>query len=194
METALARSALYNFLAAAFGDPPTAALVDSARAIIPALADAPLDDLQREYTRLLVGPGAGYIPPFASIYLHLAEAGKALLWGAEAARVEATYRAAGLEIAHGQPRLPDHLALELQFLQHLCACQADALARGETEEAAQWQAQQEFFLREHLLSWLPRFAAQVEQSARLPFYPTLINFTLDFIQSEIENLKAVAAL
>ncbi|NCP88221.1 MAG: hypothetical protein CO094_13630 [Anaerolineae bacterium CG_4_9_14_3_um_filter_57_17] len=194
METALARSALYNFLAAAFGEPPTAALVDSARAIIPALADAPLDDLQREYTRLLVGPGAGYIPPYASIYLHPAEAGKALLWGAEAARVESTYRAAGLEIAPGQPRLPDHLALELQFMQHLCACQADAALRGDMQEAAEWQARQEAFLQGHLLVWLSRFAAQVEQSARLPFYPTLINFTLDFIQSEIENLKAVAAL
>jgi len=116
------------------------------------------------------------------------------LWGAEAARVNECYRAAGLEIAPAQPRLPDHLALELQFMQHLCARQADALARGEAEEAMQWQAQQESFLRAHLLTWLPRFAAQVERAAALSFYPAILRFALEFLQFEMEHLTAAVAV
>ncbi len=193
METTLARAALYNFLAAVFGELPTPTLLDSARQIVPGLADESLSDLQREYTRLFIGPGEGYVPPCASVHLER-QAEKPLLWGAEAVRVHERYRAAGLEIAPAQPRLPDYLALELQFMQHLCACQAEAWARGEAEEAAQWQAQQESFLREHLMPWLPRFAARVECAAARTFYPVLLRFALEFLQSEIEHLTAVAAV
>ena len=193
-ETVLARAALYNFLAVALGEPPTAAMVRSAGKIIPGLVDAPLVDLQREHTRLFVGPGEGYTPPYASIYLQAEETEKRLLWSGETAKVEVVYRAAGLEIAPGQPRVPDHLALELQFMHHLCSRQAEALTRGEMQEAAQWQRRQEAFLREHLFTWLPRFIARLERYARIPFYPALAGFMLDFLQSEVENLEAFSIM
>src|SRR3990170_4516351 len=108
MAAALAYASLYNFLASAFGDPPTPELIAAAANLLPGTPTPPLDELRRAHTRLLVGSGTGYAPPYASIYLHPPGNGKPQLWGPEAIAVEALYREVGLEIAPGQPRVPDH--------------------------------------------------------------------------------------
>jgi TorA maturation chaperone TorD len=188
METALARAALYNIFAAAFGDPPTPELLAAASSLLPewrSVAPASLDELRRAYTRLLVGPGAGYAPPYASLYIDPPVAGKPQLWGREAETVEARYREAGLEVAPGQPRVPDHLALELQFMQHLCAREADAELRGEPSEAAAWRLRQRDFLQAHLEPWLPRFVARLSAVNAHPFYRALAEFTRALVQAEI---------
>jgi TorA maturation chaperone TorD len=186
METSLARASLYNFLAAAFGDPPTADLLAAAVEMLPDLPLAPLYKLHMAYTRLLVGPGKGYAPPYASVYLHPAANSKPQLWGPEAIKVEAIYRECGLEVAGSQPRLPDHLALELQFMQHLCAREANVIARGRADEAGAWRDLQQVFLRDHLWPWLPRFVGRLSEVKAHSFYLALANFMLEFIRSELE--------
>lgn len=185
METALARASLYNFLAAAFGDPPTPELIAAWVKTLPDLKPAPLDEMRRAYTRLLVGPGAGYAPPYASVYLEPPGNGKPTLWGPRAVAVEALYRQAGLEVTSGQPRVPDHLALELQFMQHLCAREADAVVCGEPDEAGQWRGRQHGFLRDHLLPWLPLFVTRLSKVEAHPVYRALAVITLAFVQTEI---------
>lgn len=185
METTLARASLYNFLAAAFGDPPTAEFMTAVAEMMPEVEPAPLDELHRAYTRLFVGPGAGYVPPYASVYLNRPLNGKPQLWGPEATVVEARYREAGREVAPGQPRVPDHLALELQFMQHLCAREAEATVRGDAVEAARWRECQHTFLRDHLWPWLPRFVARLSGAEAHPVYRALADFMLAFVQSEI---------
>ncbi len=187
IETALARASLYNFLAAAFGDLPTPALITALTAILPETVSASLDELQRAYTRLLIGPGTGYVPPYASVYLDPPLNGKPQLWGRETTRVEALYGEAGLEVVQGQSRVPDHLALELQFMQHLCAREANAERRGEAEEAARWREIQCAFLRDHLSPWLPRFVERLSQVKAHPIYRALADFAIAFVQSEIAS-------
>jgi len=193
IETALARASLYNFLAAAFGDPPIPQLLAAWGETLSGVRRAPLDEMSVAYTRLLIGPGPGYAPPYASVYLHPPASGKPLLWGPEAAAVEAVYREAGLEIAPGQPRVPDHLALELQFMQHLCAREADATARGAAAEAAEWRERQRNFLCHHLWPWLPRFVGRVSDVDAHPVYRALAVFTLAFVQSEMTSEYGVEA-
>ncbi|HBY92788.1 MAG: molecular chaperone TorD family protein [Ardenticatenaceae bacterium] len=187
MEITLARASLYNFLAATFGDPPTAELITTVAEMMPDVELSPLGELHRAYTRLFVGPGAGYVPPYASVSLDQPVNGKQQLWGPEATAVEARYREAGLEVAPGQPRVPDHLALELQFMQHLCTREADADMRGDAVEAAQWRERQQTFLRDHLWPWLPRFVARLSQVEAHPMYRALADFALAFIESEITH-------
>ena len=186
--TAIARATLYNCLAAAFGDPPTARSAAAWAKMQPSLPAAPLEDVQRAYTALLVGPGQGYVPPYASIYLHPAESGKRQLWGPAAEAVEALYTEAGLAIAPGQPRVPDHLALELQFMQHLCAREADAEVRGDVTEAGAWRERQQAFLRVHLWPWLPRFASRLADAATAahPIYRGLTRLLLAFVHSDLD--------
>lgn len=186
METALARAALYNFLATVFGDSPTPDMMRATAEMLPEAESASLEELQCAYTRLLIGPGVGYAPPYASIYLDQSARIKPLLWGQESVAVESLYREAGLEIAPGQPRVPDHLALEFQFMQHLCACEAHAELQGDAAEAAGWRDRQMNFLRDHLITWLPRFAARVTGDLNAhSFYCALTNFALTFVESEM---------
>jgi TorA maturation chaperone TorD len=187
IETALAYASLYNFLAAAFGNPPTAEWLAVFAQVMPEVAPVSLAEWQRAYTQVLVGPGADYVPPYASLYLQPASNGKALLWGPEASLVEAIYGEAGLDIAPGQPRVPDHLALELQFMQHLCAREVDAEARGGTAEALDWRTRRHAFLREHVLTWLPLFAERMSNAGAQPLYRELTQFTIDCVHSELDG-------
>lgn len=191
VEEILGRAALYNVLAAVFGDPPTPELVIAVEKMLPDLIPVVLADLRQAYTRLLVGPGKGYAPPYASIYLDPSANGKLQLWGPAATVVEALYRAAGLEIAPGQPRVPDHLAHELQFMQHLCAREADAVGRGVTAEAAEWRDRQRVFLRDHLWPWAPRFADRLSDPAVAahPVYRALAQVVADFVCSDLDVLE-----
>lgn len=186
MEDALARASIYNFLAAVFGDPPAADLLTTSIALLPDLPPATLEELSLAYTRLLIGPGKDYAPPYASIYLPPTSDSKPQLWGQEAVAVEAIYLECGLEAAAGQPRVPDHLALELQFMQHLCAREANARGRGENEEAARWRQHQLIFLCDHLWPWLPRFVRRLMEVKAHPFYLAMADFMLEFIRSELE--------
>lgn len=188
IEESLSRAVLYNCLAAAFGDPPTPESVLVWAEMLPGSASADCDELRHAYTRLLVGPGHGYVPPYASLYMNPPANCKPQLWGPEAAAVEALYHEAGLEIAPGQPRVPDHLAHELQFMQHLCACEADAAARGATEEATLWRERQQTFLRDHLWPWLPRFVARLSDAAVAahPVYRELVSVVADLVCSDLD--------
>lgn len=194
METALARASLYNFLSAVFGDPPTADLLTAAGEMLRDLPPATLDELHQAFTRLLIGSGKGYAPPYASVYLHPTSDSKPRLWGVEAIAVEAVYRECGLSIVPGWPRVPDHLALELQFMQHLCAREANAITGGELEDAARWRELQQAFLRDHLWSWLPRFVRRLSEVRAHHFYLALANFMLEFIRSELETYPTQAFL
>lgn len=193
-EIALARAMLYNLLAASFGDPPTLQLLQAWKQTLPEAAEVTLDEVRRAYTRLLVGPGDGYAPPYASFYLEPSVGGKPLLMGAEAVAVEQLYRQVGLEIAPGHPRLPDHLALELQFMQHLCSREAAALNLADWSAAHRWRKMQQDFLQNHLSPWLPAFAQKVYAVGAHPLYRALVELTLEFVQSEIEEVAQVADL
>lgn len=70
--------------------------------------------------------------------------------------VKAQYRRAGLEISG---ELPDHAAVELEFLSYL--------ARREEEDAGQarkWRADRYRFLREHAGRWLPQVGRRLSAS------------------------------
>ena len=188
MENILASAALYKFFARVFGEQPTPDLLVTLQEMFPDLMPVSLETLQKEYTSLLVGPSDHYAPPYASIYLHSPQNGKAYLWGPEASAVEELYRVAGLEIAPKQLRVPDHLALELQFLHHLCACAANSDIHGQQEETAQWSRQQKAFLQEHLLPWLPSFVEKLKLAQPHPFYGAVGEILFGFLQTELEAL------
>jgi len=148
------------------------------------------EELARAYTRLLVIPGPEHVPPYGSVYLDGPAGppgtwqGRPTLWGPSSVAVAQAYREAGLAVASGGPQVPDHLGLELQFMQHLCTCEAAALGRGEVAEAATWRARQVAFLRDHLLPWALTFCVHVEASGAHLFYRLVARLTGAFLESE----------
>lgn len=195
--TAVARAALYGLLSAVFSAPPSAELLARLAAALPPdlLAEAGLgsanaagnrpadDELAVAFTRLMVGPGKGYVPPYGSVYLDPPATGhRPQLWGPSTMAALEMYRAAGLEPVGGQ--MPDHLAVELKFMQTLCEQEASAAA------VARWRRLQADFLRDHLGRWAPAWAAAAGSAAEHPFYRAMARLLVQFLEDEQAEYQA----
>jgi TorA maturation chaperone TorD len=204
---ATSRSHCYGFLALVFRGPPTPEVVAQLRS--PPLASAlrdlgydvakdltgELDDvtgrLAEEYTRLFVGPGR-HVPPYASVHRE----GEGRLWGESTVQAKRFVEAAGLCFQGNWDSIPDHVAVELEFLQRLCAHEAELWARGERgsgldgEEAGEPLRRclrvEEQFLRDHLCAWAPRFCAAVSAMPTATFYRAVAELTRTIVLSDLE--------
>ncbi len=197
------RSGLYGFLAAVFRAEPTAALLGEIRkaafegalkAVGVDLVDSLsrdsdkklLDDLAVEYTRLFIGPG-NHVAPYAAVYL----GGEgASLWGRETAWVKTFIEDSGFDYKADFHDLPDHIAVELEFMREITARQAQALDKGDEEKALDLRSRENEFLTKHLARWVPKFRAKIASNARLPFYREMAALTMDFILSEAEEMAS----
>ena len=94
--------------------------------------------------------------------------------------VRALYQRHGLQVPNWRQRADDHLVHELQFLAHLL----DPETGDTLGEAAA-------FLDEHLLLWLPDFAARVAQRCATPFYAGLAAVTTAYLDELRELLERI---
>lgn len=89
-----------------------------------------------------------------------------LTQGVVAARVEQAYAESGLSVSTAVGgELPDHVALELEFMSVLCAKESASWTRERTDDGAAWLRRQQAFLDAHLGRWLPRFTRCVLRKA-----------------------------
>lgn len=110
-------------------------------------ADQRLDVLWEHYIPLFEA-GAIQAVPYASVYL----SDNGWVWGKEAEEVRDFYRSCGYEVSDEGRELPDHLAVELEFLA--------LLARdGRTAEVAE-------FREKHLRPFLSKILPLIMESAR----------------------------
>ena len=141
--------------------------------------------LEVEFTRLLRGIQEGYGPPPPYEGLHR---GGAAMDDCTLA-VMHHYTNAGFADIAPEAGPPDHLATELRFLALLALREAEAHRAGENDVAQERMAQQTDFLDQHLLAWLPHFAARIEAEAQEPFYPAVARLTLAFVQEARGELE-----
>ena len=195
------RSSLYGFLASvyrtelaeellreirkdSFKDSLKSVGVDLGKALEGGSDKKLLDDLAVEYTRLFIGPGK-HVAPYAAVYL----GGEgASLWGAETIWVKKFIEAAGFDYRTDYHDLPDHVAVELEFMQEITANEAEALENEDRERAEKLKQVEEEFMTTHMAKWVPGFCRQVQDRAKLPFYRAMARLTEDFILSEAATL------
>lgn len=104
--------------------------------------------LSQEHNRLfLINP---LVPPYESIFL----ASEPQARGWIAAHLERTYERYGLAIS-ALNELPDHLAVELEFMSYLCEQEALAWQADDAEAQARFAEAQRAFIEQHLSHWLP---------------------------------------
>lgn len=158
------------------------------------------EELAVEYTRLFVGPGPGYVAPYQSVYADCrtietcgmqhfdlppsSRTVKGLLWGESTVTAARRYSEAGLEPLGELAGVPDHVAVELQFMQYLCAREAAALYGERPEQASLWARREGDFLREHLALWVKALGARIIANARHPWYRAVAALTMEFIADE----------
>lgn len=141
-------------------------------------ADEPLlATLRAEYARLLLIN----VLPYESVFVD-----EQVMLNTEATvAVYDAYREGGYSPA-GQVGAPDHVGLELAFLGHLAADEAEAEAAGDAARAARSRARQRSFLEAHLGRWAPVWATALERAAEHPFYAALAAVVRDYVLAELE--------
>jgi len=163
--------------AAANVDP---ALADVAERLGQGFAAAEGNDLLLDYTRLFLGPVDILAKPYGSVWLDA----DAPLMGDSTMAVLQHYEDAGFEVDEGFRDLPDHIAVELEFLYVLLFREAEAQLRQDAETLAGLVRMRQRFLGEHLGQWAGPFAAAVATGAQTPYYRDLADLTERFVALE----------
>ncbi|MGE5576630.1 MAG: molecular chaperone [Syntrophothermus sp.] len=213
-EAARCRGNLYGILSMIFSKEPTAELLERLRdpAFTQALGelgvqfgedfhnrpdDELLLELAVEYARLFLGPGK-HLSPHESVYVGKfsdkeGRGLEGLLCGQATVEVKEAIAEAGFEFLPGYRGLPDHLGVELEFMQLLTGREAEAWQKGDGQTALNCLEQEYHFVNNHLARWIPLFCEKVVESARLDFYRETAKLTRAFVQSEAEDLPALLA-
>ncbi len=142
----------------------------------------PQEGLEAEYARLFVGPGRPVANPYEAVYVEGRVMGDCTL------AVRQCYAEEGL--AAEDHFLPDHVAVELEFMAQLAEREVEAREQGDEAGALACLRQEEAFLREHLGRWLPSFCQQVLAGDAHPFYANLALRTWKRVAQDIAQVRA----
>ena len=140
-----------------------------------ALAEQDDEALKVEYARLFVGPFELIAPPYGSVYL---EKGRRLM-GDSTLAVQKMYEEFDLSLAVKE--VPDHIALELEFMHYLYMCEADAAARAQSGEVARFAAARAGFMDRFLGPWVPNFCKDIKKGTDNRFYSLLADSLAGFV-------------
>ncbi|MDP2242053.1 MAG: molecular chaperone TorD family protein [Burkholderiales bacterium] len=194
-----ARENLCRFLAACYYQPgPEFAeekvfesMLDAATRIHPDLAAharrlgeefsaAEPESLLLDYTRLFLGPSHIIAKPYGSVWLEKEHS----LMQESTMAVEALYQEGGFEIGEDFRELPDHIAVELEFLYLLIYRINEARRNDDPQALRAMTGLRKRLLGEHLGSWIGPFSAAVRAGAQSGFYRELAELTERFIRME----------
>lgn len=121
-----------------------------------------------EYTRLFkTAIPEVPCPPYESMYR------EDVIMGDSTLSVLDFYNKAGLNVIEKFHDLPDHVAVELEFLYYL------------TENG--FSAQHDSFIKEHFSKWVPKFCEDVKKNDTTGFYGHAASILKDFIN--VENMN-----
>jgi putative dimethyl sulfoxide reductase chaperone len=152
-----------------------------------AFAASDLQTLLVDYTRLFLGPGQPLAAPYGSCWLNA----PAQAEGIPSLAVLDLYGAGGFEISEECRELPDHVAVELEFLYLLTFKRNEAKRGGQTDELNAFEQLGRQFVGECLGSWIGPFAAAVKAGAETDFYRQLAVMTERFVGMEGARLGTV---
>jgi TorA maturation chaperone TorD len=167
-------------------------LVEPARRLGEAFAAQDLQTLLVDYTRLFLGPMEALANPYGASWLSppvVTDENKNPL-----PVVLEFYSAGGFDIDPDFRELPDHVAVELEFLYLLTFNSNRAQAAGKAEELTAVDLLRRRFLGEHLGVWFGPFAAAIKQGAETAFYCELAEFTERLFSMESDSFDLCQSL
>lgn len=168
---------LLDVLSAVEGSGAVARELDALAAGLDEAEDVPLDNLQGEHTGLFVNNYPHVpCPPYESAYRE-----KTLMGNATASAAH-TYRQWGLEV---DKEFADYAGAELEFM-------AFAIRMSAQEGQSDTMPAQKAFVTNHLLTWMPKFAADIQRAAKLDVYCALGGLLGTFLSLEAAFLADAA--
>lgn len=169
---------------------------DYAEEMIKLLQSYSDEELLVDYSRLFVGPAELLAPPYGSVYL---EKERRLMGDSTIAAID-FYKSRGLVIDADFKEVPDHIAVELEFMYYLVFKEIEAIEATNMEAAAAALQSQETFMNSFLRPWADKFANKMTEGAETGFYKALAGclsafvYKTDVQDSLSEKLKAAAVL
>jgi TorA maturation chaperone TorD len=156
----------------------------------------PRPDLEEQHVALFGASKAGTLcPPYESVFLSPSGQPDGLLM----ARVEAAYSEIGIAPSPDTGELPDHVAIELEFMAMLCGQEAAAWEANVVADAARSMRRAKRFLEGHLSVWLPAFSRQLARADKDGFYRTVsegaaafVLYDRDLVVAFLEGLSRIA--
>ena len=196
----LARADVYRLLSACYYQPEDAFLEEDvfsqlktalAKASPSGVMDAAaLDDcfkasgvevLMLDYSRLFFGPFEILAKPYGSVYLD----GEKIVMGDSTMQALELYREGGFDVAEDFLEMPDHIAVELEFLYLLSFRIGKA---SDDEEKARLIVLKQKFLEEHLGRWVGTLSEAIRKGAQTDFYKRLADLTEQFVREDLQEL------
>jgi len=147
-----------------------------------------LEKLAIEYTRLFVGPGK-HISPHESVQHKKEGVQSGQLWGELTTEVKKIIESSGLEYTSEYTGMPDHISVELEFMQQVVRRESQAWEADDDETARLCLKNEKIFIDEHLCGWIPKFCEKVIEAAEMTFYREMARLTLSFIEFEKQELN-----
>ncbi len=141
-----------------------------------------IGQLQVVHAKLFVGPFELLAPPYGSIYL---ESEKRIM-GDSTMAVKEMYQKYGLQIADDFKDLPDHIAVELEFMNFLIHQSCQSLNKNIKKEIYYFINAQYIFLNQFLMKFVPPFCDRIKQNTDNLFYEALANCLFAFIKNEYD--------
>ena len=148
-----------------------------------AFLEADEEGLTVEYARLFVGPFELKAPPYGSVYLD----GERKVMGNSTIEVIKLYEETGLAMDKEFKELPDHIAVELEFMYYLIYKELEALEKSEKEKALAFGEIRNHFFNRFLSPWIPPFCEKIKETTDNPFYLALADCLSTFISNQSQN-------
>jgi putative dimethyl sulfoxide reductase chaperone len=169
-----------EFLPALIGDLEEIcpAAVSYVKSMQESLTEYTEEELAVEYARLFVGPFGLKAPPYGSIYL---DSGRTVM-GPSTMEAISFYEREGLSRDKDFHELPDHIAVELEFMYFLTYRQVEALQKGDDELAKEFQAKANEFKSRFMNNWIPCFYKNIKAETDNKFYSALAD-CLDLVMN-----------
>lgn len=142
--------------------------------------DAGQDALMLDYTRLFLGPFDILAKPYGSIYL---EGGNTVM-GETTMAAMALYGEGGFQVDEAFHEVPDHIAVELEFLYLLNFSISESREDSELEHLSSLKKR---FLMAHLGQWIVPFAKAMRDGAQTEFYKYLADVTQRTVLNDMQE-------
>ena len=143
-----------------------------------------LDALAVEYASLFLVATGKRLSVYESVQLPM----EGQLNGVATSKTLAFYKSAGFDFPKESNILPDHFAVELEFMSHLCKKEAEAIEKKDEHVAERARTLQAAFMNTHLGQWYEKFMNNLEKNTQNSFYSGMSLLAKEFLDSETEAL------
>ena len=138
----------------------------------------PAADVVAEHTRLFTLPSG--VVPHESYYADKNQR----VGGHVTAAVKLYYDNAAAQLTGACLELPDHIGVELEFMQFLCDIEKQFWNEPDGDGLQRCLDFHSGFLAEHLLRWHRELSEKILQETGLEIYRALATLTLEFLEAE----------